>query len=237
MATVLALEEVCTAYDRADVLSGVSMRVEAGTITCILGANGAGKSTLIRSVLALTPPRSGRIVHEGDDITGWPTHRIVRRGIACIPEGRRIFPRMSVRENLLMGGYAEPSASALEGRMDGVFEVFPRLRERLDQLAGTMSGGEQAMLSIGRGLMAAPRLLIVDEPSLGLSPLFVKENFNVIRRVNEAGVTVLLVEQNVRQTLAIAHAGYVLSQGRVVASGTAGQLSENPEVRAAYFGR
>ena len=237
MATVLALEEVCTAYDRADVLSGVSMRVEAGTITCILGANGAGKSTLIRSILALTPPRSGRIVHEGDDITGWPTHRIVRRGIACIPEGRRIFPRMSVRENLLMGGYAESSASALEGRMDSVFEVFPRLRERLDQLAGTMSGGEQAMLSIGRGLMAAPRLLIVDEPSLGLSPLFVKENFNVIRRVNEAGVTVLLVEQNVRQTLAIAHAGYVLSQGRVVASGTAAQLSENPEVRAAYFGR
>ena len=166
-----------------------------------------------------------------------PTHQIVRRGIACIPEGRRVFPRMTVRDNLRMGAYREADSSTLDQRMAGVFEVFPRLRERLDQLGGTMSGGEQAMLSIGRGLMAAPSLLIVDEPSLGLSPLFVKENFNVIRRVNETGVTVLLVEQNVRQTLAIAHSGYVLSQGRVVAAGAAADLRENPQVRAAYFGR
>jgi branched-chain amino acid transport system ATP-binding protein len=240
MAALLSLEDIYTAYDRADVLSGVSLQAEAGRITCILGANGAGKSTLIRSILSLTPPHRGRVLHEGTDITGMPTHRIVRRGIACVPEGRRIFPifpRMSVRENLRMGGYAETQASVIDERMAGVFDVFPRLRERIGQLAGTMSGGEQAMLSIGRGLMAAPRVLIFDEPSLGLSPLYVKENFNVIRRVNEAGMTVLLVEQNVRQTLAIAHAGYVLSQGRVVASGTAAELSENPEVRAAYFGR
>ena len=237
MAPALELEDVYTAYDKADVLHGISLQVEPGKITCILGANGAGKTTLIRSILSLTPPRSGRIYHEGNDITGFPTHQVVRRGIACIPEGRRVFPRMTVRENLSMGGYRETDASKLEKRMDSVFEIFPRLRERIGQLAGTMSGGEQAMLSIGRGLMAAPALLIFDEPSLGLSPLFVKENFNVIRRVNETGVTVLLVEQNVHQTLAIAHSGYVLSQGRVVASGAARDLRENPEVRAAYFGR
>ncbi|HEX7811174.1 MAG TPA: ABC transporter ATP-binding protein [Burkholderiales bacterium] len=237
MPPTLALEGVYAAYDRADVLHGVTLQVEPGKITCILGANGAGKTTLIRSILSLTPPRSGRIVHAGSDITGLPTHQVVRRGIACIPEGRRVFPRMTVRENLHMGAYRETDSSKLEERMAGVFDVFPRLRERIGQLAGTMSGGEQAMLSIGRGLMAAPGLLIVDEPSLGLSPLYVKENFNVIRRVNESGVTVLLVEQNVRQTLAIAHSGYVLSQGRVVASGLAADLRENPEVRAAYFGR
>ena len=237
MTATLALEGVYTAYDKADVLHGVSLLVEPGKITCILGANGAGKTTLIRSILSLTPPRSGLILHDGSDITGLPTHQIVRRGIACIPEGRRVFPRMTVRDNLRMGAYREADSSTLDQRMAGVFEVFPRLRERLDQLGGTMSGGEQAMLSIGRGLMAAPSLLIVDEPSLGLSPLFVKENFNVIRRVNETGVTVLLVEQNVRQTLAIAHSGYVLSQGRVVAAGAAADLRENPQVRAAYFGR
>ena len=237
MTAALVLEGVYTAYDKADVLHGISLQVEPGKITCILGANGAGKTTLIRSILSLTPPRSGLILHDGSDITGLPTHQIVRRGIACIPEGRRVFPRMTVRDNLRMGAYREADSATLDQRMAGVFEIFPRLRERLDQLAGTMSGGEQAMLSIGRGLMAAPSLLIVDEPSLGLSPLFVKENFNVIRRVNETGVTVLLVEQNVRQTLAIAHAGYVLSQGRVVAAGAAADLRENPQVRAAYFGR
>jgi branched-chain amino acid transport system ATP-binding protein len=237
MTAALALEGVYTAYDKADVLHGISLQVEPGKITCILGANGAGKTTLIRSILSLTSPRSGRILHDGSDITGLPTHQIVRRGIACIPEGRRVFPRMTVRDNLRMGAYGEADSSILDQRMAGVFGIFPRLRERIGQLGGTMSGGEQAMLSIGRGLMAAPSLLIVDEPSLGLSPLYVKENFHVIRRVNETGVTVLLVEQNVRQTLAIAHSGYVLSQGRVVASGQAAELRENPEVRAAYFGR
>ena len=236
MSSGLILEDLRVGYDEADVLTGVSLAVRPGEITCILGVNGAGKSTLIRAILSLTPPRSGRVLHDGEDITGLPTHRIVGRGIACIPEGRKVFPKMTVRENLLIGAYADIGAKA-DTRLAGVFDTFPRLKERLDQLAGTMSGGEQAMLSIGRGLMAAPKLLIIDEPSLGLSPLFVKENFSVIRRINEGGVTILLVEQNVKQTLAIAHHGYVLSQGKVVAAGDAAQLRENAEVRAAYFGR
>ena len=236
MAGGLILEDLHVGYDEADVLGGVSLTVRPGEITCILGANGAGKSTLIRASLSLTRPRSGRVVYDGVDVTGWPTHLIVSRGIACIPEGRKVFPKMTVRENLLIGAYADDTADA-KTRLTGVFDTFPRLRERLGQLAGTMSGGEQAMLSIGRGLMAAPKLLIIDEPSLGLSPLFVKENFGVIRRINETGVTILLVEQNVKQTLAIAHHGYVLSQGKVVAAGNAAALRENSEVRAAYFGK
>jgi branched-chain amino acid transport system ATP-binding protein len=236
MSSGLILEDLRVGYDEADVLTGVSLVVRPGEITCILGANGAGKSTLIRAILSLTPPRSGRVLHDGEEITGLPTHRIVGRGIACIPEGRKVFPKMTVRENLLIGAYADTGAKT-DTRLAGVFDTFPRLEERIDQLAGTMSGGEQAMLSIGRGLMAAPKLLIIDEPSLGLSPLFVKENFSVIRRINDSGVTILLVEQNVKQTLAIAHHGYVLSQGKVVATGEAGALRENAEVRAAYFGK
>ena len=236
MSSGLVVEDLRVGYDEADVLTGVSLTVRPGEITCILGANGAGKSTLIRAILSLTPPRSGRVLHDGEEITGLPTHRIVSRGIACIPEGRKVFPKMTVRENLLIGAYAAASAKS-EIRLSRVFDTFPRLKERLGQLAGTMSGGEQAMLSIGRGLMAAPKLLIIDEPSLGLSPLFVKENFSVIRRINESGVTILLVEQNVKQTLAIAHHGYVLSQGKVVAAGDAGALRENADVRAAYVGR
>ncbi len=236
MSSDLILEDIRVGYDEADVLAGVSLAVRPGEITCILGVNGAGKSTLIRAILSLTPPRSGRILHDGVEITGLPTHRIVSRGIACIPEGRRVFPKMTVRENLLIGAYANDSGNA-EARLVSVFDTFPRLKERLPQLAGTMSGGEQAMLSIGRGLMAAPKLLLIDEPSLGLSPLFVKDNFSVIRRINESGVTILLVEQNVKQTLAIAHHGYVLAQGKVVAAGDAAALRENAEVRTAYFGK
>jgi len=231
----VTIEELRVGYDQADVLSGVSLVARPGEITCILGVNGAGKTTLIRAILSLTPPRSGRVLHEGDDITNWPTHRIMARGIACIPEGRKVFGKMTVHENLVIGAYGSPGPD-LPTRLAKVFDIFPRLRERLGQLAGTMSGGEQAMLSIGRGLMAAPKLLIIDEPSLGLSPLFVKENFGVIQRINESGVTILLVEQNVKQTLAIAHYGYVLSQGKVVAAGGAEVLRENAEVRAAYFG-
>ncbi len=230
----LKLENISVGYDQADVLSGVSLEVRPGEITCILGANGAGKSTLIRAILSLTPPRNGRVLHDGEDITGLATHRIVRRGIACIPEGRKVFPKLTVTENLQIGAYANPGS--VRSRLETVFEAFPRLKERTSQLAGTMSGGEQAMLSIGRGLMAAPGILIIDEPSLGLSPLFVKENFRIIRRINEAGVTVLLVEQNVRQTLAISHRGYVLAGGRMVAEGDAAALAQNAEVRAAYFG-
>src|SRR3954469_1748584 len=232
----LRVENVFTAYDRADVLQDVSVTVQRGTITCLLGSNGSGKTTLIRSILGLTPPRTGRILFGGRDLTGLPTHRIVAQGIACIPEGRKVFPRLTVAENLRLGAYLEADAQAVRQRLERVFSVFPVLADRRQQGAGTMSGGEQAMVSIGRGLMGAPKLLLVDEPSLGLSPLFVKENFAVLRKVNESGVTIFLVEQNVHQTLGIAHEGYVLSKGRVVARGTAQELLENDEVRKAYFG-
>lgn len=236
MSDLLTVQGIHTAYDRIDVLHGMSLTVAKGTITCILGANGAGKSTLIRSILGLTPAHTGSIHFEGQPISGLPTHRVIGRGIACIPEGRKVFPKMTVEENLRVGAYQQPDEREVLRRMDQTYELFPRLKERRLQLAGTMSGGEQAMVSIGRGLMAQPRLLIIDEPSLGLSPLYVKENFRIISDINRLGITVLLVEQNVRQTLAIAHYGYVLSQGRLVAQGTAEQLNNNEEVRAAYFG-
>lgn len=236
MSDLLTVQGIYTAYDRIDVLHGVSLTVGLGTITCILGANGAGKSTLIRSILGLTPAHTGSILFDGQLISGLPTHRVIGAGIACIPEGRKVFPKMTVEENLRVGAYQQPDEREVLRRMDQTYELFPRLKERRLQLAGTMSGGEQAMVSIGRGLMAQPRLLIIDEPSLGLSPLYVKENFRIISEINRLGITVLLVEQNVRQTLAIAHYGYVLSQGRLVAQGTAEQLNNNEEVRAAYFG-
>jgi branched-chain amino acid transport system ATP-binding protein len=232
----LEIENVYTAYDKADVLDGVSLAVAPGRITCLLGANGSGKTTLVRSILGLTRPRAGRIRFDGADITRLPTHRVIAAGIACIPEGRKVFPKLTAEENLRLGAYQESSETVTRERLTEIFRIFPRLAERRTQLAGTMSGGEQAMVSIGRGLMRAPRLLLIDEPSLGLSPLLVKENFNIIRAINERGITVFLVEQNVHQTLAIAHYGYVLSKGRVVAAGTPGELADRKEVREAYLG-
>jgi branched-chain amino acid transport system ATP-binding protein len=232
----LRVEHIHTAYDKADVLQDVSLVAEAGRITCILGSNGSGKSTLIRSILGLTPPRAGRIVFGDVELTGQSPHRVIAAGIACIPEGRKVFPKMTVAENLRVGAYQTRDAARIRERLEEVYAIFPVLRQRAAQIAGTLSGGEQAMLSIGRGLMAEPRLLLIDEPSLGLAPRLVKENFQVIERINAAGVTVLLVEQNVHQTLRIAHYGYVLAQGRVVASGAAGELAANAEVRQAYFG-
>jgi branched-chain amino acid transport system ATP-binding protein len=236
MSATLEIDGVYTAYDKADVLQGVSLTVEAGRITCLLGSNGSGKTTLVRSILGLTPPRAGRIVFDGTDITHLPTHRIIAAGIACIPEGRKVFPKLTVEENLRVGAYQERSDKVSSTRLAEILSVFPRLAERRTQLAGTMSGGEQAMVSIGRGLMCAPKLLLVDEPSLGLSPRLVKENFNIIRSINERGITVLLVEQNVHQTLAISHYGFVLSKGRVSASGAPSELASREDVRAAYFG-
>ncbi len=233
----LRVENLFTAYDRADVLEDVSLTVARGSITCLLGSNGSGKTTLIRSILGLTPARRGKVLFGGREVTRLPTHRIVAQGIACIPEGRKVFPRLTVVENLRLGAYLEMDPQRVRQRLENVFSVFPVLADRRQQLAGTMSGGEQAMVSIGRGLMGAPKLLLVDEPSLGLSPRFVQENFAVIRRINQQGVTVFLVEQNVHQTLAIAHHGYVLSKGRVVAQGAAADLMKDDQVRAAYFGR
>jgi branched-chain amino acid transport system ATP-binding protein len=232
----LEIDNVHAGYDRADVLEGVSLSVKPGRITCLLGSNGSGKTTLIRSILGLTPPRAGRISFAGANITGLPTHKIIAAGIACIPEGRKVFPKLTAEENLRLGAYQESSEAVTRARIAEIYAIFPRLAERRAQLAGTMSGGEQAMVSIGRGLMRAPKLLLVDEPSLGLSPILVKENFNIIRQINGRGITVFLVEQNVHQTLAIAHYGYVLSKGRVVAAGTPAELADRPEVREAYFG-
>ncbi len=236
MSATLKLENVVAGYDQADVLSDVSITAVAGKITCLLGGNGAGKTTLIRAILGLTPARAGRISLGETDLTGMHTHRVIAHGIACIPEGRRVFPRLSVAENLRLGAYLETDSDKIAARVETVIKIFPRLKERYRQFAGTLSGGEQAMLSIGRGLMAEPKCLLIDEPSLGLSPLFVQENFHVIQQVNAQGITVFLVEQNVRQTLAIAHAGYVLAQGRVVASGSAEELRDSEQVHAAYFG-
>lgn len=235
MSARLEIESVTTAYDKADVLEGVSLAIEPGRITCLLGSNGSGKTTLIRSILGLTPPRAGRIAFDGADITGLPTHKVIAAGIACIPEGRKVFPKLTAEENLRIGAYQETSDAVTQERMAEIYRLFPRLAERRAQLAGTMSGGEQAMVSIGRGLMRAPKLLLIDEPSLGLSPLLVKDNFNMIRRINERGITVFLVEQNVHQTLAISHYGYVLSKGRVAAAGTPSELADRQEVRDAYF--
>lgn len=232
----LVVAGVSTAYDKANVLENVSLRVASGRITCLLGSNGSGKTTLIRSILGLTPPNAGTITFRGEDLTRLPTHRIIATGIACIPEGRQVFPKFTVEENLRMGAYQETSEQAVRERLEEVYRTFPRLAERRQQLAGTLSGGEQAMVSIGRGLMRAPRLLLVDEPSLGLAPLLVQENFNIIRRINEQGITIFLVEQNVHQTLAISDYGYVLSKGRVVAAGRPDELRETREVHEAYFG-
>ncbi|HUM10042.1 MAG TPA: ABC transporter ATP-binding protein [Myxococcaceae bacterium] len=232
----LVIEQVFTGYDRADVLQDVSLRIEPGSITCLLGSNGSGKTTLIRSILGLTSPRSGRISFRGTDLTRLPTHRIVRLGIGCIPEGRRVFPRLTVLENLLVAARDARRPEVVARRLERVFATFPDLATRRTQLAGTMSGGEQAMVSIGRGLMSEPRLLLVDEPSLGLSPRLVQETFAVLRQIHQGGVTIFLVEQNVHQTLGIASRGYVLAKGRVVTSGTAAELRADPQMHAAYFG-
>jgi len=236
MSGLLEIDGVYTAYDKADVLQGVSLSVKAGGITCLLGSNGSGKTTLVRSILGLTPAREGSIIFDGVDITRIPTHKIIAAGIACIPEGRKVFPKLTVEENLRVGAYQETSEKVTQARIADIFRIYPRLAERRTQLAGTMSGGEQAMVSIGRGLMCAPKLLLIDEPSLGLSPRLVKENFDIIKQIKERGITVFLVEQNVHQTLAISQHGYVLSKGTVAASGTPADLATRPEVREAYFG-
>ena len=236
MSARMTIDGVTTAYDKADVLNGVTLTIEPGRITCLLGSNGSGKTTLIRSILGLTPARTGQITFDGQDITRLPTHKVIAAGVACIPEGRKVFPKFTVEENLRLGAYQESSDTVTRQRVDEIYALFPRLAERRAQLAGTMSGGEQAMVSIGRGLMRAPKLLLIDEPSLGLSPRLVQENFRIIKDINARGITVFLVEQNVHQTLAIAHRGYVLSKGRVVASGTPEELAGREEVREAYFG-
>jgi len=232
---VLELDDVAVSYGKRRALDGVSLSVAPGEIVTLLGANGAGKSTTLRAVSGLVRAARGRIRFEARDITEVAADAIVAAGVSHVPEGREIFPEFSVRENLLVGGHTV-ERSRLAERLESVFRLFPVLRDRQAQTAGTLSGGEQQMLAIGRALMTRPRLLLLDEPSLGLAPMLAREIFRVIRRINDDGVAVLLVEQNARRALALAVRGYVLETGRLVTSGTSAALAADPRVRTAYLG-
>ena len=232
---MLELRGVSTRYGANPMLRGVSLTLREGEITCLLGSNGSGKTTLIRTILGMVRPVEGVIEFRGRRIDRLKPNQVVRGGIGVVPEGRRVFPRMTVEENLRMGAYAEWGSGELAPRMERVFGLFPRLRERRAQRAATMSGGEQAMLAIGRALMSRPALLLLDEPSLGLSPLLVEQLFGIVQAINRQGTTVFLVEQNARKSLAIAHHGYVLQKGAIVGAGTAAELEASDVVRHAYL--
>ena len=235
---MLELTDVVTHYGPMKALKGISLQVEKGEIVCLLGGNASGKSTTMKTILGLVRPTSGTVVFEGKRIDSVATGEIVRRGISLVPEGRRIFGRMTVWENLVMGSYArrtDPQAD-IDQDMERVFTLFPRLKERTGQYAGTMSGGEQQMLAIGRALMAHPRLLLMDEPSMGLSPALVDQVFDIIKEINGRGMTILVVEQNAAVALSIANRGYVLQNGYIAVAGTAQALLEADDVRRAYLG-
>jgi branched-chain amino acid transport system ATP-binding protein len=232
---VLELEDLAVAYGKRRALDGLHLSVGPGEIVTLLGANGAGKSTTLRAVSGLVRPTRGRIRYKGRDITQAPADTIVAAGVSHVPEGREIFPEFTVHENLLVGAHTVERARVAE-RLESVFGLFPVLRDRRAQTAGTLSGGEQQMLAIGRALMTRPRLLLLDEPSLGLAPILAREIFRVIRRINDDGVAVLLVEQNARRALALAARGYVLETGRLVTSGTSAALTADARVRSAYLG-
>ena len=232
---MLRLDDVHVAYGEIPALKGVGLEVRQGEIVALLGNNGAGKTTTLKTISGLLKPRRGTITFDDRPMVGMPAHDIVSRGVAHVPEGRRIFNRLTVRENLTMGAYLRTDID-VAADLDRAFELFPRLKERVTQVAGTLSGGEQQMLAIARALMARPRLLLLDEPSMGLAPVLVEQIFATIDSINRQGTTMLLVEQNAAMALSIAHRGYVLETGAVVLSGTAGQLAENAEVRRAYLG-
>jgi branched-chain amino acid transport system ATP-binding protein len=234
---LLELEDVHSYYGRIHALHGISLYVEEGEIVTLIGANGAGKSTTLRTISGLIKPREGKIKLKEQEITGLPPHQIVEIGVGHVPEGRGIFPRLTVRENLEMGAYTLRSQAEVQRRMEGVFVLFPRLKERADQKGGTLSGGEQQMLATARGLMLRPKILLMDEPSMGLAPVLVDSIFDVIQDLNRVdGITILLVEQNALKALSVASRGYVLQTGRIVLSDTAENLRQNQMVRAAYLG-
>jgi branched-chain amino acid transport system ATP-binding protein len=233
---VLAVDGIHTYYGAIHALKGVSLRVGAGEIVTLIGANGAGKSTTLRSINGLNHPRQGSITFLGEDITNASPHRIVKGGIAQSPEGRRLFPRMSVTENLEMGAFQRTDRENFNDDMDRVFELFPRLHERRHQKAGTMSGGEQQMCAIGRALMARPTLLLLDEPSMGLAPIFVEKIFEIVIEINQQGTPVLLVEQNALMALDVAHRGYVMETGVIALEGSGADLKSNARVQKAYLG-
>jgi branched-chain amino acid transport system ATP-binding protein len=234
---MLKLESVNVSYGAIQAVREVSLEVAAGEVVTIIGANGAGKSTLLKSIVGLEAVNSGRVVLEGLDITGTPPHRRTAMGVALSPEGRGVFSDQSVRDNLLLGAYSKPNDMArTEGKIEQYFALFPRLKERQQQLAGTLSGGEQQMLAIARALMSEPKLLLLDEPSLGLAPLIIKDIFSIVRKLRETGLTILLVEQMANQALAVADRAYVLETGRITHQGKGSDLLNDPKVRAAYLG-
>jgi len=233
---MLTIEDLHVYYGEIHALKGVAFEVRAGEIVAILGNNGAGKTTTLKSISGLLAPRHGRVVLEGDDLSGLPAHEVVQRGVAHVPEGRRIFNRLTVRENLAMGAYRRKDADGVAADLERVLSLFPVLKARAGQVGGTLSGGEQQMLAIGRALMARPRLLLLDEPSMGLAPVVVEKIFDTVVDINRQGTTILLVEQNAAMALAVAHRGYVLETGTIALFGTAAELAENAEVRRAYLG-
>ena len=236
IAPLLQLERVDTFYGTLQVHFGLNLHVNRGEIVCLLGGNASGKSTTMKVILGLVKPYAGDVMFDGMSLLGLPTSQIIRRGIGSVPEGRRIFPHMTVRENLLMGAFIRDNKLEIEHDYERVLEMFPRLRERLRQLGGVLSGGEQQMLAMARALMSRPRLLCMDEPTMGLAPLFVDRVIELVQQINRQGVTVFMVEQNATRALHIAHRGYVLQNGRIVLEGTAHDLLDSPEVQDAYLG-
>jgi branched-chain amino acid transport system ATP-binding protein len=233
---LLGLENVTTYYGQMRILEDVSLHVHQGELVCLLGGNASGKSTTLKTILGIVRPRSGRVLLGGEDVTSWPVPERITRGIAIVPENRRLFGDMTVRENLELGAVLR-GRDKLDADFDRIHELFPRLLERRSQLAGTLSGGEQQMVAVGRALMSRPRLLLMDEPSMGLSPALVQQNFRIIKDIHESGVAVLMVEQNASMALSIADRGYVLSTGEIVLEGTAAELLRSEDLKRAYLGR
>lgn len=234
--TMLAVKDIDVYYGNIQALKGVTVTVEEGEIVTLIGANGAGKSTLLKTLSGLLKPKSGSIEFLGNSIAGKPAQGIVKSGISHVPEGRRVFANLTVEENLELGAFLRKDKKGIEADMKKVYDTFPRLRERRKQMSGTLSGGEQQMLAMGRAIMAKPKLLLLDEPSMGLAPLMVKTIFEVVKDINEQGTTILLVEQNANMALSVASRGYVIETGKVVLSGSADELQSSEEVRKAYLG-
>ena len=234
---MLKVRDLVVAYGGIEALKGISLDVPDGKIVTLIGANGAGKSTLLRSIIGLVKVKSGSVEYNGDKLTGLNSQQIVSKGLTLVPEGRRVFPNLTVLENLRIGAYMRKDEDGIAADIKRIYEIFPRLEERNWQMAGTLSGGEQQMLALGRALMSRPKLMMMDEPSLGLAPLVIKEIFNIIRSINEHGTTVLLVEQNANMALKVAHHAYVLETGRIMMEGSGKELLENEEIKEAYLGK
>jgi branched-chain amino acid transport system ATP-binding protein len=233
---VLQLKDVTTHYGPIRVLKDVNVEIYPGEIVCLLGGNASGKTTTLKTVLGYVTPTQGEVLLDGEQMNGIPTQRLVEKGVSMVPENRRLFKRMSVRENLELGSYLRNDRKRVEEDLERVFQLFPRVKERLNQRSGTLSGGEQQMVAVGRALMAEPKVLLMDEPSMGLAPVLVSQNFEIIKQINEQGTTVFVVEQNANMALSIADRGYVLQTGQIVLSDTAQNLLNNPQMREAYLG-